>query len=57
MTLKEHLSGSVVEHLLLAQGMIPGSGIESSIGLLVGSLLLPLSMFLPLSLCLSRINK
>ena len=45
-----HLSGSVVEHLPLAQVMIPG--IESCIRLPMGSLLLPLPMSLPLSVCL-----
>ena len=48
-----HLGGSAVECLPLAQGVIRGSGIESHIRLLEGSLLLPLSMSLPLSLCLS----
>ena len=38
------LSGSVVECLPLAQGMIPSPGIESHIGLPTGSLLLPLPM-------------
>ena len=41
----------VVERLPLAQVVIPG--IESCIGLLPGSLLLPLPMSQPLSLCLS----
>ena len=47
----EHLGGSMVEHLPLAQGVIPGPGIESHIGLPAGSLLvsLPVSAF---SLCL-----
>ena len=44
-----HLGGSAVEHLPSTQGVIPGSGTESHIGLLARSLLLPL----PLSLCLS----
>ena len=48
----EHLGGSVVEHLLLAHGMIPGSRIKSHIGLPIGSLLFPLPMSLPLSVCL-----
>ena len=48
-----HLGGSAVEHLPSAQGVILGSWVESCIGLLAGSLLLPL----PLSLGLSRINK
>ena len=34
-----------------------GPGIKSHIGLPSGSLLLPLPVSLPLSLCLSRINK
>ena len=38
------LGGSLVQCLLLAWGMIPGSGIESLIGLPVGSL--PLSLYL-----------
>ena len=44
-----------VEPLALTQGVILESGIESHIGLLVGSLLLSLPKFLPLSL--SLINK
>ena len=48
-----HLSGSVVEHLPLAQDMIQGPGIESLMGLPVGSLLFPLPMSLPLSVCVS----
>ena len=47
------LGGSVVERLPLAQGVIPSLGIESHIGLPVGSLLLPLPMSPPLTLCLS----
>ena len=47
------LSGLVVEHLPLAQGVILGSGIESCIWLPAWSLLLPLPMSLLLSLCLS----
>ena len=46
------LGGSVVEHLPLTQGMIPGSqgpGIESQVRLPVGILLLPLPVSLPLS--------
>ena len=46
------LGGSVVESLPLAQAVIPGQRIESYIGLLVGSLLLPLPMSLPL--CVSH---
>ena len=44
------LGGSAFERLPLAQGVILGSGIKSCIGLLAGSLLLPLPMSLPLSL-------
>ena len=51
------LGGSAVKHLPLAQGVILGSVIESHITLVVGSLLLPLPVSLPLSLCLSGINK
>ena len=51
------LGGSGVERLFLAQGVIPGPGIESCIGLPVRSLLLRLPVSLPLSLCLSLINK
>ena len=49
------LSGSAVECLSSAQVVIPGSGIESYIGLPVRSLLLPLPVSLPLShsVCLS----
>ena len=46
------LGGSAVGHLPLVQGMIPCPGIKSHIGLLVGSLLLPFPMSLPLSLSL-----
>ena len=49
-----HLGGLVVEHLPWAQGVIPGPGIESCIGLPAGSLLLPLSVCLSVSLSLSR---
>ena len=52
-----HLGGSTVEHLPLAQGVIPASGIKFCIGLLAGSLLLSLPMCLPLSVWLSWINK
>ena len=49
-----HLGGSVVEHLPLAQIVIPQSWIEPRIKLPpAGSLLLPLPMSLPLSVCLS----
>ena len=47
------LGDSAVECLSLAQGMILGPGMESLIGLPMGSLLLPLPMTLPLSVCLS----
>ena len=47
------LGGSVAEHLPSAWIMISGSGIESHIGLPVGSLPLSLPMSLPVSLCLS----
>ena len=47
-----HLGSSAVERLPSAQGMIPGSGIESRIGLPARSLLLPLPGSLPLSLSL-----
>ena len=47
------LGGSAVEHLALAQGMIPGLGIKSHIGIPMRSLFLPQSMSLPLSVCLS----
>ena len=53
---EECLGGSVVERMPLAQGVIPGSRIESHIGLPVRSLLLSLPVSLPLSLCLSWIN-
>ena len=46
------LGGSVVEHLPSAQGEILGLGIKSHIGLAAGSLLLPLPVSLPLSVCL-----
>ena len=45
------LGGSMVEHLPLAQVMIPGPGMESRIKFPAGILLLPLPMSLPLSLC------
>ena len=50
-----HLGGSAVERLPLAQGVILGSGIESCISLLAGSLLLPQPVSLPLSV--SFMNK
>ena len=45
--------GSAVEGLPLVQGVILGSWIESRLGLPMGSLLLPLPVSLPHSLCLS----
>ena len=50
-----HLGGSVVEHLPLAQVVIPGSWDWVCIRLPIGSLLLPLPKSLPLSV--SLINK
>ena len=47
------LGGSAVEHLPLAQIVTLGPGIESHVGLLGWSLLLPLPVSLPLSLSLS----
>ena len=49
----------VAQHLSMssAQGMIPASGIKSHIGLLVGRLLLPLPVSLPLSVWVSLKNK
>ena len=46
------LGSSVLERLPLAQGVIPGSRIQSHIGLSRGSLLLPLARSLPL--CVSQ---
>ena len=46
------LSGSEVEWLPFAQGVILESTIKSHIGLRAWSLLLPLPMSLPLSVCL-----
>ena len=51
------LGGSGVEPLPLTQGVIPESGNESHIGLLVGSLLHSWPNFLPLSLSLSHALK
>ena len=51
------LGGSAVEHLPSAQGMRLGSRIESHIGPLAGSLLLPLPASChppPISVCLSH---
>ena len=50
---EECLGGSVAERMPLAQGVIPGSRIESHIGFPAWSLLLPLPVSLPLSLSLS----
>ena len=51
---KEHLSGSVVEHLPLAQVVIPGDPEDQVLyQVLAGSLLLPAPMSLPLSVGLS----
>ena len=49
---EERLDGSEVERLPLAQPVIPGSGMESRVGLLAGSLLLPLPVSLHLSVSL-----
>ena len=59
MVLLGRMGGSAAEHLPLAQGVILGSRIKSRIGLPAWSLLLPLPVSLPLSLCVSheRINK
>ena len=51
-----HLGGSVIVCLWL-RAWSRGPGVESHIRLPTGSLLLPLPMSLPLSLCLSWINK
>ena len=51
------LGGSGVEPLPLTQAMILESGIQSHIGLLVGSIPFSLPNFLPLSLSHSLINK
>ena len=48
-----HLGGSGVEHLPLAQGVIPDLGIKSRIRLPTESLLLPLPVSLPHS-CVSH---
>ena len=50
------LGGSGVEPLPLTQGVILESGIESHNVLLVGSMLLSLPNFLPLSLSLSTLS-
>ena len=57
LVLLESLGGSVVEHLPLAQVMVPGSWDRVLQRVPAGSLLLPLPVSLPLSLCLSWINK
>ena len=46
------LGGSAVERVPLAQGMTPGSWDRVPHGLPAGSLLLPLPVSLPLSLCI-----
>ena len=51
------LGGSAVEHLSLAQVVIPGSGTESTIGLPAWSLLLPLPVSPPLPLSVCLMNK
>ena len=48
------LGGPAVEYLPSVQGVILGSGIKSRVGFPTGSLLLPLSVSLPLSLCVSH---
>ena len=48
------LRGSVVSHLPSAQGVILESWIKSHIGLPMWSLLLPLPVYVPLSLCVSH---
>ena len=50
------LGGTGVEPLPLTQGVILESGMQSHIGRLVGSLLLSLPNFLPLSLSLSLLS-
>ena len=50
------LSGSVVEHLLLAQGMIPGSGDQGSHRALRGKPASP-SAYVSASLSVSLMNK
>ena len=52
-----HLGGSVVEHLPSAEVMILGSWDRVPHLAPAGSLLLPLPLSLPLSVCLSLINK
>ena len=52
----ENLGGPAVERLLLAQGLIPESGIGSHIRLPAGSLLLPQPMSLPFSPAVSLKN-
>ena len=49
----ERSKGGCLGGLALAQGVIPGLGIESHTRLPVRSLLLPLPVSLPLSRCLS----
>ena len=52
-----HLGGSAFGHLPLAHGVILGVGIKYRIRLPVRSLLLPLSISLPLSLSVYLMNK
>ena len=51
------LGGSVAERLPSVQGVIPDFGIESHIRVPVRSLILPLPVSLPLSLCCLWISK
>ena len=51
---KGHLGGSVVEPLPLAQVVIPGSWDQVLHQAPHNSLVVPLPMFLPLSLCVSH---
>ena len=52
-----HLSGSMFECLLLAQGVIPGSWDPVLHGVPHGDPTSPLPVSLPLSVCFSQINK
>ena len=54
---ERRLGGSVVELLPSAQVVILGPGMGSRIRLLAGSLLLLLPVSLPISLCVSFMNK
>ena len=55
-TWQGHLRGSPVERLPLAQGVIPGFGIESPIGLPMRKPATP-SSYVSGSLCMSLMNK